>query len=501
MSKGQPEARVWAPLCLIVSAPGGAQSIAVLAPGTTYSVGRSPASDICIDDPRASEHHAVVRGGEPPTIVDLDSEHGTLVDGKKLGPGTECVITEDSAIVIGQTVVKLARSRSSGTHAIVAPEPGARQSGSYASSATHVIPAGELPSPLRSKVMRRVHGVAAAVAASNVSVLILGETGVGKEVMARMIHARSERKDRPLVSLNCAAIPENLVESELFGHERGAFSGAVATKPGIFEVADGTTLFLDEIGDLPLSAQAKLLRVLDTGEVRRLGAVRPCRVDVRVIAATNRDIQVEVANRRFRSDLFYRLNGMTIALPPLRQRLEDVLPLSTAFAAELSAGGAVPAFSPAAIARLEAHSWPGNVRELRAVIQRALLLARGEEIDVAHLVFDALLTPSESSAPLADERRALGFSASEPPTSAVAAKLHAELEGRERRRIVRALEQTGGSQKAAAELLGISRRTLINRLERLGVPRPRKHGASLAPAQSRRPIPGSMTPSPRKSRH
>jgi two-component system response regulator AtoC len=501
MSKGHPEARVWAPLCLIVSAPDGAQSVAILAPGTAYSIGRSPASDICIDDPLVSEHHAVIRGGEPPAIVDVGSEHGTLVGGERLSPGTERFVAVDSIILVGQTVVKLTRSRSSGTHTVDAAALSVRSSGSFASSAPHLNSTGDVSLPLRSKVMRRVHAMAAAVAGSNVSVLILGETGAGKEVMARMIHARSERRDRPLISLNCAAIPENLVESELFGHERGAFSGAVATKPGIFETADGTTLFLDEIGDLPLSAQAKLLRVLDTGEVRRLGAVRPCRVDVRVIAATNRDIQTEIAHRRFRSDLFYRLNGMTIALPPLRQRVEDVLPLSTTFAADLSQAGAVPGFSPAAIARLEAHSWPGNVRELRAVIHRALLLAHGEEIGVSHLVFDAVAPSSEPNASLPDERRPGGFLASEPPTSAVAAKLHAELEDRERRRIVRALEQTGGSQKAAADLLGISRRTLINRIERLGVPRPRKNGASLGPAMSRRPIAGSSTPSPRRGRH
>jgi transcriptional regulator with GAF, ATPase, and Fis domain len=318
--------------------------------------------------------------------------------------------------------------------------------------------------------------------------------------MARIIHDRSPRGDRPLISLNCAAIPENLLESELFGHERGAFSGAVAAKPGIFETADGSTLFLDEIGDLPLPSQAKILRVLDTGEVQRLGAVRPCRVDVRVIAATNRDIHAEIAEGRFRSDLFYRLNGMTIAIPPLRERVEDIVPLSITLASELS-DDAHPSFSPAAVARLQAHPWHGNVRELRTVIHRALLLARGGEIDVPHLVFDSLppARPTLKSPPTehAHER----FPSSEPPTAAVAAKLHAELEDRERRKIARALEQAGGSQKGAAVLLGVSRRTLINRLERLGMPRPRKRPGAKAPSTQRKPTEaGSRAPSSNKSR-
>jgi DNA-binding NtrC family response regulator len=500
MSKVHPEVGVSAPLCLVVSAPDGTQSIAVLTPGTSYSIGHSAASDIRIDDPMVSENHAVIHGGDPAVIVDLGSEHGTVVSGEVLHPRVHHLVTQDSVVLLGQTVVRFARSHTSGTHRIDAPSL-APESGAYRwSSVPPRLSSGEAESPMRSRVMRRLHSLAGLVAASNVSVLILGETGVGKEVMAHMIHDRSPRKDRPFVSLNCAAIPENLLESELFGHERGAFSGAVAAKAGIFETAEGSTLFLDEIGDLPLSSQAKILRVLDTGEVQRLGAVRPYRVDVRVIAATNRDIHAEIVEGRFRSDLFYRLNGMTIAIPPLRERVEDIVPLSVTLAGELS-DDALPRFSPAAVARLQAHPWPGNVRELRTVIHRALLLARGAEIDVPHLVFDSLAParPTLKSPPA--ERVHERFTTSEPPTAAVAAKLHAELEDRERRKIARALEQAGGSQKGAAVLLGVSRRTLINRLDRLGMPRPRKRIASKGPSAQRKPTEASSwAPSSRKGR-
>ncbi len=464
------------PLCLLVSSPTGTQSIAVLTPGTTYTIGRSPASDIHIEDPAASEQHATIIGGNPPTIVDLGSEHGTWVGNRRLAPLVQSPIPINATIVIGKTVARFAQSRPSGTYRLDLPLAGRTHDGTAAVPSPGAgSPPPELPTEPASEAMKRVHSLAILVAASNVSVLIIGDTGVGKEVLARTIHERSARRNRPLVSLNCAAIPENLLESELYGYEKGAFSGAVASKPGLFETADGSTLFLDEVGDLPLASQAKLLRVLDTREVQRLGAVRPRRVDVRVISATNRDLPAAIAQGLFRSDLYYRLNGMTIAVPPLRERPEDIVQLSMVFAAELS-GGQPPRLTPEAVARLQACPWHGNARELKSVIHRALLLAQGSVIDVTHLEFNA--APSIATKRRSRASEAPRFPDTEPPTAAVADRLRFELEERERRKIREALQQTGGSQKAAAALLGVSRRTLIKRLERLGMPRPRKHVAA-----------------------
>jgi transcriptional regulator with PAS, ATPase and Fis domain len=307
---------------------------------------------------------------------------------------------------------------------------------------------------------------------------------VGKELLAHAIHRHSGRGHRPLFTLNCAAIPENLVESELFGYRPGAFSGAVTSKPGLFEAAHGSTLFLDEIGDLPRLAQAKLLRVLETGEVVRLGSVRAVRVHVRIVAATNRNLHADIAAGDFRADLFYRISGLTLTIPPLRERPEDIQALAEHFAAR-SARGAVPQFTADAMHALLRHDWPGNVRELRSVVERALLLATDQRIDASLLVFNpaplaleftpdvAAVRASLASRPAAAEQAAT-FLGQEAPTGVVAAELSAELERRELRRIRDALERAGGNQKDAAKLLGVSRRTLINRLEQFGIARPRK---------------------------
>jgi transcriptional regulator with GAF, ATPase, and Fis domain len=337
--------------------------------------------------------------------------------------------------------------------------------------------------------LRELHATAIQVASSDVSVLILGETGVGKELFARAIHEHSRRRDRPLYTVNCAAIPENLVESELFGHKRGAFSGAVTSKPGLFEAAHDSTLLLDEIGELPRTVQAKLLRVLEMGEVVRLGAVRSTRVDVRIVAATNRDLAQEIANGNFRADLFYRLNGMTLAIPPLRERPDDIPVLAAHFAARC-VGGETNRLTDDALKALMQHPWPGNVRELRSVVERAVVLAGGGLIDASRLTFDPPPLGPEHTVDITVGRTDLmpmtqadvpassgaAFRPQESSTGAVARELAAELDKRERRRIREALERAGGNQKDAASLLGISRRTLINRLERYGIARPRKRG-------------------------
>jgi transcriptional regulator with PAS, ATPase and Fis domain len=306
--------------------------------------------------------------------------------------------------------------------------------------------------------MQRLFRLAELVAKSTISVILLGETGAGKEVLAETIHRKSARARGPFVRLNCAALPDNLLESELFGYERGAFTGAVSPKPGLLEAAHGGTVFLDEVGELPLATQAKLLRVLESGEVSRLGSLKPRPIDVRFLSATNRDLDAIVASGTFRQDLYYRLNGISIYVPPLRERKVEIRAFARAFLRDASkkGGRAEPVLSPAAVAKLEAHTWPGNVRELRNVIERAVLLCQGEAIGPDHVMLGPTAGPPRDPAL--------------PPSSRSVASAADD----EKQRIVDALERCGGNQKEAAKVLGISRRTLVYRLDAYGLPRPRK---------------------------
>jgi transcriptional regulator with PAS, ATPase and Fis domain len=320
--------------------------------------------------------------------------------------------------------------------------------------------------------MAQLHRLLRAVAQGTISVVLLGETGVGKEVIAQSIHRYSPRASRPFVSINCAAIPEALLESELFGHERGAFTGAVREKAGLMETADGGTLLLDEVGEMPLPAQAKLLRAIETRQIVRVGGVRPRPVDVRFVSATNRDLEQLIEARAFRRDLFFRLNGISVHVPPLRERLGELEGLTRRFIAEfaVSLGRRPLSLSSEALVALRAHGWPGNVRELRNVVERAVLLCQGAEIRAEHLSLGALgasdLGPASTETPPSGDA---------PPES-VRGGLSEELQATERRRILEALEQCAGNQTRAAEMLGISRRSLIHRLETYGVPRPRNRG-------------------------
>jgi DNA-binding NtrC family response regulator len=311
----------------------------------------------------------------------------------------------------------------------------------------------------RGPLMQELFGMIRRLAPHVRTALITGETGTGKELVARALHRTGPRRERRFVTVNCSAVVETLFESELFGHVRGAFTGATDNKPGLFELADGGTLFLDEIGELPLIVQAKLLRVLELGEVHRVGSLDPRRVNVHVIAATNRDLRTEVAAGRFRSDLYYRLNVVEVRLPPLRDRREDIPYLTAAFVRESSERlqKTLIGLTPGAERLLTAAPWEGNVRELRNVIERACILADGDFITEREL---AVSMPPTIAAPQALAAQALAAA----PGAAADADLLINVE---RDHIQRALVRAGGNKKAAAKMLGLSRRALYRRLERL----------------------------------
>ncbi len=348
--------------------------------------------------------------------------------------------------------------------------------------------------------LRAILRVANDVADADATVLLSGESGTGKEVVARFIHRRSGRAGA-FVAVNCAALPDGLLESELFGHEKGAFTGAILTRKGRFEQAQRGTLLLDEISEMPLALQAKLLRVLQEREIVPVGGNETIRLDVRVIATTNRDLERDVDEGRFRQDLFYRLNVIHLPLPPLRDRPEEIAPLAAHFLARYCrAGRPARRLDPEALRWLERHPWPGNVRELENIIERACLLARGEAITLGDLRMDALAPASPSSAPfgtaacLASAGAAgRGLSTSAPFAGAPrqfvepgrftaagrggAASLNnvltmdetLTLDEMERRMILRTLEQTGGNRTRAADLLGVSVRTIRNKLHQYGL--------------------------------
>ncbi len=304
--------------------------------------------------------------------------------------------------------------------------------------------------------MRAVFRMAEKAASGIINVLIVGETGVGKEVVAETIHRSSKRVTRPFLCLNCAALAENLLESELFGHERGAFTDARTAKPGLLESASGGTVFLDEIGEMSPGLQSKLLRVIETKQVTRVGGLKPIPIDVRFVAATNRDLIQEIREKRFRSDLYYRINGLTLEVPPLRERRAEILPLCESFLAELarqSGQTRPPRLSDEAAAWLESHAWPGNIREVRNVMERAFLLAGGSDIEIEDLPLESLDAMANVASPPAAE-------------TSVAPD--------ERARIVESLVAEGGNQTRAARRLGISRGTLMARLEAFEIPRPQK---------------------------
>jgi len=333
-------------------------------------LGRGGKADIELNDASISRRHALIYNKEPaPQIVDMHSANGTWVGDRRLEP-------ERGATIAPGDVIRLGSVRLLVTEALEEAEP-----------ASHPV-----ASPARvivvSPQMRELYELAGRIAQSSISVLILGETGSGKEVLAEAIHRRSPRAKGPFLCLNCGALPENLLESELFGHERGAFTGAVQNKVGLLESANGGTVFLDEVGEMPASLQVKLLRVLEERKITRIGDRQPRSIDVRFIAATHRDLGEAVGRGTFRQDLFFRINGITLSIPPLRERVAEIAELARHFledAGRRAGFPSAPELSADAVALLEAHDWPGNIRELRNVIERALILCSGGVVTAQNL--------------------------------------------------------------------------------------------------------------------
>jgi transcriptional regulator with PAS, ATPase and Fis domain len=436
-------------------------------------VGRAPDADIRVDDPAVSRFHVRLHLGGSLRVEDLGSVNGTMIGSMQLDAGQPVLLPPGQVVEIGNTWMMIANAPIVGStvRRMAAVKDDADEAEPGAGSGA----GGDDPGGLvvRDETLRALHRLLERVALGDISVLLSGETGVGKEVFARRIHELSPRKGKAFVGLNCAALPESLLEGELFGYERGAFTGAVQTKPGLLETAQGGTVLLDEIGEMPVAIQVKLLRVLEERQVLRVGGTKPRPIDVRLLSASNRDLEGAIEAGTFRRDLFFRLNGITLVIPPLRERPSEIEPLGQRFAAEAArrlGTRTPPAVDAAVWDRLRRYRWPGNIRQLRNVMERAVVLARAGVITVDDLPADTYVGPPPGAS-------ALGVPApapAPPPSTPAPAKPEPPSADEERARIVAALEQCAGNQTRAAALLGISRRTLVTRLGTYNLPRPRK---------------------------
>lgn len=333
----------------------------------------------------------------------------------------------------------------------------------------------------KSARMKVTVDMAEKIAPSDASVLITGESGTGKEVMARFIHRKSKRADKPFISVNCAAIPENLLESELFGHEKGAFTGAVARRIGKFEEADNGTLLLDEISEMDIRLQAKLLRAIQEQVIDRIGSNKPVKINIRILATSNRDLMKEVAAGRFREDLYFRLNVINLQLPPLRDRADEIPDLAESFMQKYSKANGLPPrpFTDAAMVKLKAYAWPGNVRELENLIHRAVLMANGNKIDAEAIMLPTPIhaepTPSTTAAPVSTTASVARATAAPASAAGGSNNIGRTVASVERDLIVDTLQHCLGNRTHAANILGISIRTLRNKLKQYseeGVPVP-----------------------------
>jgi DNA-binding NtrC family response regulator len=444
---------------------GEGLSIVYPLPGSgSLVIGRGKSADLRIDDASISRQHATLHVGAALELEDLESANGTFVGRKRLSPRQRVAVHPGDVIELGAVMIVIQPGDSAS-----APRQALSEAPAWSHEEEEEAPAARGPRPavvIEDPAMQQLYRLVDRVAASDISVLLLGETGAGKEVMAEAIHSRSPRASKPLLRLNCAALAESLLESELFGYEKGAFAGADQTKPGLLETAEGGTVLFDEIGEMPAALQAKLLRVLEERMVTRVGGLRPRPIDVRFISATHRDLGAEASRGRFRQDLFFRLNGISLVIPPLRERPAEIEALARSFLAAARAPGAPePTLSPAAVAALKAHPWPGNVRELRNVMGRALVLSGGGTIEPEHLKLESP-RPAPQPEPVSSPTPA--------PAPAQAGSLSEAIDALEKQRILDALERCAGNQSRAAKMLGISRGTLLSRLDAFGIPRPRK---------------------------
>lgn len=429
-------------LQLLIAEEGGARTHALPQTGDV-DIGRAQEVGVTIDDASISRRHARMYLGEELQIEDLGSFNGTFVQGQRIEPGRRVNLRTGDFFELGEVVCAV-RGR----------------------AAEQANDSGEII--ITDRRMKELHELLGKVARGGVNVLLLGETGVGKEIFAERLHAASPRAKRPFLTLNCAAFSAALLESELFGHEKGAFTGADQRKVGLLESANGGMVFLDEIGELEIGMQAKLLRVLEAGTFRRVGGVESITIDVVYVAATNRDLQERIKKELFRSDLYFRLNGFSIDIPPLRERRGEIMPLVTRFAAaaadRMGEVGA-PSFSPATAELLENYSWPGNIRELRNLVERAVLVAGGQSIEPAHLPVEL-----QQAQPRDSVQQAVAQSAQD---STIPDDLSDD-EIEERKRMIQALADCFGNQTKAAGQLGISRRWLSTKMARFNIPRARK---------------------------
>jgi DNA-binding NtrC family response regulator len=415
----------------------------------TVVVGRAPEAEVRIDSAAVSRQHARI-SVEPGAVqvMDLGSQNGTRVNGERLNG--ERPLAYGDLLTFGDVTCTLVEDRGG-------PEPPGQDG-----DGERRIDLGDRAVVVADPAMRHVYTQLERLAPSELSVLILGETGTGKELAAAAVRFWSRRRDKPMVAINCAALPDTLAESELFGYERGAFSGAAAAKPGLLESAPGGTVFLDEVGDLSLTVQAKLLRVLEARRLTRLGSVTERSIDVRIVAATHRDLAVEVRAGRFREDLFYRLSVAVVRLPPLRARPRELPLLARRFLDEATSAQGRPPLSlnEGAVARLRAHPFPGNVRELKNLMEY-----------VAATVIDPVVGPEHLEPRLgaAEPDAAAGT----PPAGVAAGAPFRPLAEAnrdfEKQSIAAALAATGGNKTAAAKLLGVPLRTLMDKIKRHGL--------------------------------
>ena len=395
----------------------------------TFTVGSDPeANDLCVTDRFVSSRHLQVSRSDSGFIIsDQHSTNGTFIGPLRV---YQAEVPLGATVRIGETELHfepaVARKEGTSFEGLIGNDPS----------------------------IRALADLIERVAPSSAAVAVFGESGTGKELVAHAIHNRSPRASAPFIPVNCAAISKELIESELFGHEKGAFTGAQGARKGAFEEADGGTLFLDEIGELPLDMQAKFLRALESGEIKRVGSARPVNVDVRVVAATNKDLLAAARAGEFREDLYYRLCVIPLHLPPLRSRRGDLMAIAEHFVRQFSPRGQTVKLTPGAVERLGTHHWPGNVRELRNVVHRALLLRKGPMIEATDLSFDSELN-AETGIPVQDL----------PPGMT----LEQMLERLERQIIESALRRYNNNRERVAKELGVARSTLFKRLKQWGL--------------------------------